>query len=297
MADTETSIGGVQTQSAAGKDLTRQLVVLASAIIAVVGSFIGSGAAGGTPIAEAANGALGADASLIAPAVPAFAIWTPIYLGLIVYAVWQLLPRQRTDARQRTLGYPIALTLLLNAAWILSVQAGLLALSAVVIVLLLAALCWAFTVSLRTRPRSLVETLLVDGTLGLYLGWVSIATAANLTAFFQQAGFTGFGWPAEAWGIAIVVVAGVVGVLLAFWDHGRLAPAVALAWGLTWVGVSRLTGPLDSAAVGITALTTAAVVLLVTVVVRVTASKQGRSSVDDGRGGARASGTRRGFAE
>ncbi|MCU1482124.1 MAG: hypothetical protein JWQ19_2910 [Subtercola sp.] len=260
-------------------DIVRQIVVLLSAVIAVVGSFIGSGAAGGTPIAQAAGGALGADATLIAPAVPAFLIWTPIYAGLVAYAIWQLLPRRRADARQRTLGYPIAVTLLLNAAWILSVQAGLLALSAVVIVVLLAALCVTYALVLRTRPRagsgsgsgshSIVETVIVDGTLGLYLGWVSIATAANLTALFQQSGFTGFGWSATAWGVAVVIVAGAVGVLLAFWSRGRLTPAVALAWGLAWVGVSRLTGSLDSTAVGVTALIAAAIVLLVTIVVRV----------------------------
>ncbi|MEF2977145.1 tryptophan-rich sensory protein [Subtercola sp. YIM 133946] len=306
-----TASGGTGAGAGTGRDTARQVVVLVSAIIAVVGSFIGSGAAGGTPIAQAANGALGADATLIAPAVPAFAIWTPIYLGLVAYAVWQLLPRQRADARQHILGYPIALTLLLNAAWILSVQAGLLALSAVVIVLLLAALCWAFSLSQRTRPGTrpggrrgdssrvepadrsrfgrLVETLLVDGTLGLYLGWVSIATAANLTALFQQAGFAGFGWLPEAWGVAIVVVAGLVGVLLAFSDRGRLAPAAALAWGLAWVGVSRLTGSLDSAAVGFTALAAAVVVLLITVIVRVSTARREPSAAGERAGEARAS--------
>src|ERR1700712_5282102 len=111
------------------RDLPRQLTVLVSAIIAIVGAFIGSGAAGGTPIQDAAGGALAADATPIAPGGPAFAIWSVIYAGLIAYAVWQLLPAQRRDPRQRTLGYPIAASLILNAAWILSVQFGLLGLS------------------------------------------------------------------------------------------------------------------------------------------------------------------------
>src|SRR5690554_5378873 len=104
------------------RDTVRQIVVLLSALIAVVGAFVGSGAAGGTPIQDAAGGALSADATPIAPAGPAFAIWSVIYLGLIAYAVWQLLPRNKRDPRQRLLGYPIAASLILNAAWILSVQ-------------------------------------------------------------------------------------------------------------------------------------------------------------------------------
>ena len=97
-------------------DRLRQAVVLVSAVLALVGAFIGSGAAGGTPIAEASGGALSADATPVAPAGPAFAIWSVIYAGLIAYAIWQLLPAQTRAPRHRRLGYPIALSLILNAA-------------------------------------------------------------------------------------------------------------------------------------------------------------------------------------
>ncbi|QWT24264.1 tryptophan-rich sensory protein [Subtercola sp. PAMC28395] len=257
------------------RDTVRQSVVVSSAVIAVVGAFVGSGAAGGTPIAEAAGGALGADSTLVAPAGGAFAIWSVIYLGLVAYAFWQLLPAQKTDARQRALGYPIAVTLILNAAWILSVQAGYLALSALVIVMLLASLCYAFAMTLRSRPRTVIETIVLDGTVGLYLGWVSIATAANLTAWLQQAGFTGWGLPAEVWGVAVVAVAGLVGVLLAVYGRGRLAPMFSLTWGIVWVAVCRLTGTLPSTPVAIAALVAAAVVIIATIVARLRARSAG----------------------
>ncbi|MEO6944146.1 MAG: TspO/MBR family protein [Lacisediminihabitans sp.] len=163
-------------------DSIRQWVVLVSLVIAIGGSLIGSGALGGTPIGEAAGGALSADATRIAPAVPAFSIWSVIYLGLAIYAVWQLLPAHKSDPRQRRLGYSMAASLVLNAAWILSVQAGLLALSAVMIVLLLAVLAYAFRLCIITRPSNVMEAIAVDGVVGLYLGWVCGATVANITA-------------------------------------------------------------------------------------------------------------------
>lgn len=256
-----------------GSDLLRQSVVLVSAILAIIGSFIGSGAAGGTPIQNASGGALAADATPIAPAVPAFGIWTPIYLGLIAYAIWQFLPAQKSDARQRRLGYPVAGSLLLNAAWILSVQFDQLWLSVPVIVLLLAVLVLAFRITLASRPKNLIETILVDGTIGLYLGWVCVATAANVTAVLVAAGFNGFGASPDVWAVAVVAVAGLVGVLIAVAGRGRLAPAVSLSWGLAWLAVARLTGSPPSTPAAIAALVCVAVIVVLTLALRLRGAK------------------------
>jgi hypothetical protein len=260
-------------------DRIRQVVVAAGAVVAVIGAFIGSGAAGGTPIQNAADGALSADATLIAPAGPAFSIWSVIYAGLLAYAVWQFLPRQAASPRQRRLGYPIAVTLLLNAAWILSVQAGLLAVSAVVILLLLAALLVTFVLAVRTRRRgqSWVQSVVVDSTVGLYLGWVCVATAANLTSALMVAGFDGFGWAPDAWGCAVVIVAGLAGLALAVYGGGRLAPTAALAWGLAWVAVSRTTGELVSPPVASVAIGVATALVVATVVIRVSHDLRARA--------------------
>ncbi|MFO7690504.1 MAG: tryptophan-rich sensory protein [Cryobacterium sp.] len=261
------------------RDVLRQGTVLLSAALALVGAFIGSGAAGGTPIQNASGGALAADATLIAPGGPAFSIWTPIYLGLIGYALWQALPGQRTDARQRQLGYPVAASLLLNAAWILSVQFDLLVLSVPVIVALLLVLLRAFRRTLASRPKNRVEAVLADATLGLYLGWVCVATAANVTAVLVAAGFRGWGVNADLWAVVVLGAAGAVGVVLAVSSGGRIAPALALGWGLGWVAVARFTGPLFSMPAAVTA---AAMVLLIgvaTVVIRARA----RSGAGPGR--------------
>ncbi|WP_233265573.1 TspO/MBR family protein [Leifsonia sp. AG29] len=257
-------------------DRVRQVAVIVGAVVMLVGAVVGSGFVGGTPIPEVAGGALGPDATLLAPAGPAFAIWSVIYAGLICYAVWQALPSQAARERQRRAGYWVLASLLLNAAWILSVQAGLLALSVVVIVALLVELIATFGV-LRADPgASTADAVLLDGTFGLYLGWVMVATVANIAAALQAAGFRGFGLSAHAWAIALLCVFTVIACALAFWDRGRLAPAVAAAWGLAWIGVSRLAGSLASPPVAVTAFAAAALVLLVTVAVRITRSPQRR---------------------
>ncbi|HEV7948425.1 MAG TPA: TspO/MBR family protein [Glaciihabitans sp.] len=256
------------------RDTVRQITVLLSAILAIIGSFIGSGAGGGTPVQMASGGALSADATPIAPAGPAFSIWSVIYAGLIAYAIWQLLPKQKADPRQRRLGYPIAASLLLNAAWILSVQFDLLVLSVPIIALLLAVLVWVFRILLHTRPSTVIEAIVADGTMGLYLGWVSIATAANVAAVLTDAGFTGFGLSSDLWAVLVISVAGAVGVLIAVYGKGRFAPTLSLCWGLGWLAYGRLTGDLISVPAAITAIIAALVVIAATLLLRLT---QGRS--------------------
>lgn len=250
------------------RDRVRQGVVLAATAVAIVGSLVGSGAFGGTPIGDAAGGALSANATPIAPAVPAFAIWSPIYVGLVAYSIWQLLPRHMADRRQRLLGYPIAASLLLNAAWILSVQAGWLALSVLVIGLLLAVLAYAYRICILTEGTGRVEAVVVDGVVGLYLGWVCVATAANIASLLAVMGFSGWGLSADIWAVLVIDTSGIVGIALALRDRGRWAPTASLCWGLTWVAVARLSGELHSTPAAIAALASAAVVLLATLVGR-----------------------------
>jgi len=256
-------------------DTLRQVAVVVSLLLAVGGGFVGSGAAGGTPIAEAAGGALSADATLIAPAGPAFSIWSLIYLGLAAYTVWQLLPAQRASERQRRLGYPLAASLVLNAAWILSVQAGLLWLSVVVIALLVLVLAIAFRVCISHRPASWIEAIVVDGVVGLYLGWVSIATAANTASWLTDLGFEGWGIDPNVWGVFVIGVAAAVGVALAIGGRGRISPAAALSWGLAWVAVGRLAGEPHSVPVGVAAIVAVLAVLGSTVLCRVRAASLG----------------------
>ena len=255
-------------RSTLASDVTRQIVVAVSAGIAVVGSFIGSGAAGGTPIQEASGGALAADATLIAPGTGAFSIWSVIYLGLLVYAVWQFLPSQRSAERQRSIGYWVAASLLLNAAWILSVQFNALALSVPVIVALLVVLIVAFVRARATEPSSRVDAVITDGTIGLYLGWVCVATAANITAALKAAGFNGWGIAPEVWAVVIIAVAGLVGVLLAVFFEGRIAPTLSLCWGLAWVAVARLADQPQSAPTAIAAIVAVVAIIVVTAVAR-----------------------------
>jgi hypothetical protein len=229
---------------------------------------IGSGALGGTPIAEAAGGALAADATPVAPAGPAFAIWSVIYAGLLALTLWQAWPAQRASARLHRIDLLVGASLLLNGAWILAVQAGLLALSVVLIAALLVVLARIFVVCVQVPPSGRLEAVLLDGTMGLYLGWVAVATVANVTAWLAALGVGSPGPAATAAAVVVVAVAGAVGVALAWYGRGRASVALALVWGLAWIAVGRLAGEPASMPTGLAAIAACLAIVAATLAFR-----------------------------
>lgn len=247
-------------------DRIRPWVVLIALPVTLAAAALGSGLFGGTEVEASSSGALSDAATPLAPYGPAFSIWSVIYLGLAAYAVWQVLPAQRHDRRQRAIGWLAVGSLVLNAAWILCAQAGLLPITVVVILLLLAVLLAIFEQLRRLRPASLVETVVVDGTFGLYLGWVSVATVANIAAWLADAGVRPD--PFELPTILVLLLVAVVAALIAIRGRGRIAPALAILWGVAWIGVGRAIGEPASATVAVAAAVVCALIGLATVVAR-----------------------------
>jgi len=264
---------------ATSRDVVRQIVVVVTAVLAIVLAAYGSGAFGGASVSDAAGGALSATATTVAPATTAFSIWSVIYLGLVAYAVHQALPGQRAVTRHRRLGYWVAASLLLNAAWLFAaVQLGSVWLGAVVIVALLLVLARIFVILFHSASGGWVDAIVTDGTLGLYLGWVSVATIANIAAGLVDSGFDGFGFSAGFWSAVVLGVAALVGIALALAGRGRIAPALSLSWGLAWIAVGRLTGEPENVVAGVAAIVAAAVVLIVTIAVRVARGRVGATA-------------------
>ncbi|MBW9111111.1 tryptophan-rich sensory protein [Microbacterium trichothecenolyticum] len=244
-----------------GKDLARQIVVISAFCFMIVAAMVGTGLFGGTPVQDLQDGALDQDGSYLAPARPAFSIWTVIYVGLFAYTVWQALPRQRSSERQRVLGYLIAGTMALNGLWLVTAQFGSLALTVLAIIVLLALLGVTFSRTVLDPAEGWADRLLVDGVTGLHLGWVTLATVANIAAWLTSIGPPEWEASADLWGVVVLIVVGVIGLAIEALSRWRIAPALALAWGLVWLAVGRLAGEPHSTAIGVTAIVVAAVIL------------------------------------
>ncbi|MFC8922659.1 tryptophan-rich sensory protein [Cellulosimicrobium sp. NPDC057127] len=246
-------------------DRVRQVVVLVGSLVAAGAAAYGAGAFGGTSVEQTAGGALSATATPVAPDNPAFRIWSVIYLGLFAFAVYQVLPRHTATPRLRLTAWWVLASMVLNAAWIGVVQAGWLVASVVVIAALLAVLAVLVVRLLRSAPDSTAQAVVLDGTIGLYTGWVSVATLANVAAVLADAGVGGLGLGATAWGVVVVVLAAALSVAWAAFAGRRravaLGIALAMSWGLAWVAVGRFAGPLVDTTVAWTAAVASAVAL------------------------------------
>lgn len=267
-------------------DILRQAGVLAAVTFMLIAAMVGTGLFGGTDVNDVQGGALDADSTVLAPDRPAFAIWSVIYVLMIAYAIWQALPGQRSRERQRRAGWWIALTAVLNGLWLVAAQFLTLFATVAAIVLLLIALGITLRVLTVHRGSSVADAVLMDVTVGLHLGWVTLATVANVTAWLAaDVAPASWGDAAEPLGIAVLVVVALVGIAVGVGTRGRLAPSLAMAWGLLWIGIGRTAGEPESTPVAIAAWIAAAIVILTPVVVLATRRGRGEFAyvrADDG---------------
>ena len=256
-----TTTAPTATSQPTATDRIRQVVVTLSEVFCAIGTLVGVGVLG-TSVANTSGGALSAQATLIAPAGPAFSIWGVVYLGLAAYTVWQLVPANAATDRSRATGWLAAASMVLNAGWLLVTQQGWIWVSVVVIVALVLTLGLLVQRLTTLGSASVAERVVVDGTFGLYLGWVAVATCANVTAALVASHVATGRSLSEVLAVVVLAIAAALGVILGVRLCSRWAVAAAMAWGLAWIGAGRLGATaLSSTSTGVAAIVAALVVL------------------------------------
>jgi hypothetical protein len=233
-------------------DLVRGLAVTALAVIQIlVAGLGGSGEDVGTVARSYPTPVL--------PAGWAFVIWGPIYLGFLGYAIYQLLPAQRSRAVHRATGWWLAVSAVLNMAWIIAFSARYVLLAELLILALLAVLARVYGRLSRERAGGPAERVALRLPVALYTGWVSLAVVAGTAATGVRLGLPGDGALAEIAAVLILLVAaGVVSSVITC-ATAVVGYAAAVVWAL--VGIA-LNGP--PASVGVAAAVATVVVLFAT---------------------------------
>jgi benzodiazapine receptor len=201
-----------------------------------------------------------------------FSIWSLIYLGLIAYAVFQLLPAQRENIRMRHTGWWFVLSSAANSIWLFLWHYGYFALSVVAMLTLLISLIAIYQrlgVHQQTVPPA--ERWLVHLPFSIYLGWITVATIANITAFLDSINWNGFGISPEIWTFIMLAVAATVAGLMAY-TRGDIAYLVVLIWAFIGIGVEQS----DTQQIAYAAYIAATIVALLVILVIIQKFRQTR---------------------
>jgi hypothetical protein len=187
------------------------------------------------------------------PAGYVFSIWGLIYLGWIAFIIFQFLPSQKESPRLRRLGYLFALSNLANAAWLFCWHYNQFGLSVIVMLLLLGLLIASYLVLDVNRTRvTRTEYWSVDVMFSVYLGWITVATVANITDWLYFVGWDGFGIPAQVWAVIMLVVASLLGLAMAVTRRDASYIAV-LVWAFIGIAVKQASAPMVSVSAWIAA--------------------------------------------
>jgi translocator protein len=197
------------------------------------------------------------------PAGYVFAIWGLIYLGLLAFGIYQALPAQRDNPRLARIGWLFIISCVANCAWIFLWHYLLFTLTGLVILILLACLIGIYLrLGIGQARVSTAERLCVDAPFSLYLGWVSVATIANLTDVFNTWGVSGTGPAAVAWAVALLAVGVVLAAAMRYLRGDAVFGAV-IVWAFIGIAVKQAgTPPVATAAWVGAALVAVALVVL-----------------------------------
>jgi hypothetical protein len=210
-------------------------------VLAFVLMVLVNGLAGSTTILGGKNTAQISDTNptLVTPAGYVFSIWGIIYLLLGIFVVFQALPSQQGKEYHKKIGLLFALSSLANIVWLLLWQFEYLAFSVVLMLLLLTTLISIYLRLLVGKSdAALREKLAVHLPFSVYLGWITIATIANVSAALVSIGWDGFGINAEAWAALVVIVALII-TLLVVATRKDVAYALVIIWALVGIAVKQ----------------------------------------------------------
>lgn len=210
------------------RDRTKAILVLIATIATII--FNGLAAAGLVNGVTPAS-ILAKYPTLLTPAAYAFSIWWLIYVGLLAFSVFQLLPIN--FGRFRPVRTLYIISCLLNCLWIYFWHREQIGLCFAVVVVLLATLV---LIQIKLRCSSFAETWLQQAPFGLYFGWVTAAAIVNLAVLLKYLGSGAAASSALAAGLMLIAAASAVAVRIKF--RNFFYP-LAIGWALTAIAIKQ----------------------------------------------------------
>ncbi|GMN10391.1 tryptophan-rich sensory protein [Croceitalea sp. MTPC9] len=182
--------------------------------------------------------------NLFTPASYSFAIWGIIFLGLIVYGIFQIhrafFSTKESNFIEKT-RYWFIVANVLNSAWVFAFIYDYTGLSVLIMLVILFAL---IKIILNTNMElwdAPVEVIaFVWWPICIYSGWIAVATIANISAYLTKIGWDGSFLSQESWTITMIVVATLLNLLM-IWKRNMREFALVGVWALFAIYVRHKT--------------------------------------------------------
>lgn len=234
-----------------------RIIMIISLVVVLVVNFL----ANALPINGVTTGEVSDEFPILfVPAGYVFSIWGLIYAALIAFVIYAMTPKGLADEKIDSITWWFVAANLFNATWIFLWHYMQFTLTVVAILGLLVSLL-AIYLKLRIgiEKRSLSETLLVAAPFGIYLGWATVATVANISQALYSLGWNGGPLSPAVWTVIMLAVASLLGVLMIF-IRKEIAYPLVLVWAFIGIWIKHSGTPL----VATTALVLAIVLAVLT---------------------------------
>jgi hypothetical protein len=175
---------------------------------------------------------------LFTPAGYVFSIWGLIYIGLLAFSIYQLLPSQAANPRLQRIGWWFALSCFFNCAWIFLWQYNLFLLSLAAMLGLFLSLLIIYLRLHGGEPGasqvSTGELWMVNVPFSVYLGWISVAMIANFAVVLNYTGWNATDLTAVILTVLILLVGVGLGVAMTL-VRQEIAYPLVLVWA--YIGI------------------------------------------------------------
>jgi hypothetical protein len=178
--------------------------------------------------------------NLFVPAGLTFSIWGLIYLLLAIFAVYQIAaPAANSADVLLRIGPLFILASAANIGWIFLWHYRRVSASLAVMLVLLASLAAIYLrLGIGAGAASWRQRLLVHLPFSVYLGWITVATIANVTVLLVHVGWNRFGASEELWTVVVLIAAALITLAVLF-TRNDLFYALVILWAFLGILIKR----------------------------------------------------------
>ena len=192
--------------------------------------------------------------NLFVPSGLTFSIWGVIYVLLAVFTGYMIRDWFKKSEKDAVFDTKLAIAFIIsniaNLLWILTWHYLYVGLSLVLMLIILGSLIYAHEHLYKRKDQfSKIENFSLFIPISVYLGWITVATVANVTALAVVNNWNAWGISESMWTIIVLIVATLITFGM-IWFRKNYAHALVVVWAFIGILIKRL-DPVNSPQTGI----------------------------------------------